>query len=64
MAFGTPCIEDPLILGVEATEGRGLEIGEPPKRKNPPEGGFFGGSRDFESLLWNLVWCGIRSRTI
>jgi hypothetical protein len=37
MAFGTPCIEDPLILGVEATEVRGLEIGEPPKRKNPPE---------------------------
>jgi hypothetical protein len=28
-----------------------------PKRKNPPEGGFFGGSRDFENLLWNLVWC-------
>jgi hypothetical protein len=34
-----------------------------PKRKNPPEGGFFGGSRDFESLLWNLVWCGTR-RTV
>jgi hypothetical protein len=28
-----------------------------PKRKNPPEGGFFGGSRDFESFLWNLEWC-------
>ncbi|VVQ28513.1 hypothetical protein PS943_00949 [Pseudomonas fluorescens] len=27
-----------------------------PKRKNPPEGGFFGGFRDFESFLWNLVW--------
>lgn len=33
------------------------------KTKKPPEGGVFGGSRDFESHLWNLVWCGTR-RTV
>ena len=33
-----------------------LECDGTPKRKNPPEGGFFGGARDFESFLWNLEW--------
>ena len=40
-----------------------MEVGDRPKRKKPPEGGFFGGTRDFESLLSNLVWRGTRSRT-
>ena len=40
-----------------------MEVGDRPKRKKPPEGGFFGGTRDFESLLSNLVWRGTR-RTV
>ena len=45
MAFGTPCIEDPLILGVEATEGRGLEIGDPQNEKPARRRVFRGGQR-------------------
>ena len=34
-----------------------LESEKTPERKNPPEGGFFGGFKDCVGCLWNLVWC-------
>ena len=34
-----------------------LESDKTPERKNPPEGGFFGGFKDCVGCLWNLVCC-------
>ena len=49
-----------LVIRRQSSRAAGLSSADfhrAQERKNPPEGGFFGGFKDCVSCLWNLVWC-------